>query len=478
MNKRRLVYIGTILVVALVTAGVMLLGQNVMERRAEGERVVFNLVDLDETVVDPELWGQNFPRQYDGYLGTADTERTRFGGSEAFSRLEADPNLETIFAGYGFALEFNEERGHYYTLFDQEESKRVTELDQPGSCLQCHASNTVAYYEAGVDAGAQPAPADAGFDDPRRLEAVLQGFRIVNAMPYEEANALVEHPVACIDCHDPDTMDLRVTRPGFILGIRELATSEDPVPHLPSMQEWREGDRAEPYDPNDLASRQEMRALVCGQCHVEYYFQGEDKQLVYPWDRGVAADEILAYYDETGYSDWEHAISGANVLKAQHPEFEMWSTGVHARSGVACADCHMPYQREGATKISNHQVRSPLLDPSSSCGVCHPYDEQELVARAEAIQVSTREVLDLAEVATVDLIERIAAAESAGATDAMLEEARGYQRTAQYYTDFVNAENSMGFHSPQEATRVLALALDAARQGAASVEAVMGQLEP
>ena len=476
--KRRLVYIGTIVVVALATAGVMLLGQNVMERRAEGERVVFNLVDLDETVVDPELWGQNFPRQYDGYLRTADTQRTRFGGSEAFSRLEADPNLETIFAGYGFALEFNEERGHYYTLFDQEESKRVTELDQPGSCLQCHASNTVAYYEAGVEAGAEPAPADAGFDDPRRLEAVLQGFRIVNALPYEDANALVEHPVACIDCHDPDTMDLRVTRPGFVLGIRELATSGDPVPHLPSMQEWREGDRAEPYDPNALASRQEMRALVCGQCHVEYYFQGEDKQLVYPWDGGVAADEILAYYDETGFSDWEHDISGADVLKAQHPEFEMWSSGVHARSGVACADCHMPYQREGATKISNHQVRSPLLDPAASCGVCHPYDEEELLARAEAIQVSTRQVLDLAEEATVDLIERIAAAEEAGATDAMLEEARGYQRTAQFYTDFVNAENSMGFHSPQEATRVLALALDAARHGAASVESVMGQLGP
>jgi nitrite reductase (cytochrome c-552) len=136
----------------------------------------------------------------------------------------------------------------------------------------------------------------------------------------------------------------------------------------------------------------------------------------------------------------------------------------------------MPYLREGAMKISNHQVRSPLLDPASSCGVCHPYDEEELVGRAEAIQVGTRQVLDLAEAATADLIERIAAAEEAGATDAMLEEARGFQRTAQFYTDFVNAENSMGFHSPQEATRVLALSLDAARQGVASIEAVMAEL--
>jgi nitrite reductase (cytochrome c-552) len=335
--KRTGLYVGLIVVVALVTAGVMLLGQSVMERRAEGERAVFNVVDLDETVVDPEVWGQNFPRQFDGYQRTVDMERTRFGGSEAFDKLQDDPNLSTMFAGYGFGIEFNEERGHIYTLFDQEESARVTELDQPGSCLQCHASNTVAYYEAGVEAGAPPVTPDVGFDDPRRVEAVLKGFAIVNALPYAEANELVEHPVSCIDCHDPRTMDLRVTKPGFLIGVQELAGSEDPLPHLPSIEEWREGDRAEPYDPNALASRQEMRTMVCGQCHVEYYFKGEDKQLTYPWDRGIRADEILGYYDEVGQVDWTHAISGAGVLKAQHPEFELWNTGVHARSGVADA---------------------------------------------------------------------------------------------------------------------------------------------
>jgi nitrite reductase (cytochrome c-552) len=474
--KRTGLYVGLIVVVALVTAGVMLLGQSVMERRAEGERAVFNVVDLDETVVDPEVWGQNFPRQFDGYQRTVDMERTRFGGSEAFDKLQDDPNLSTMFAGYGFGIEFNEERGHIYTLFDQEESARVTELDQPGSCLQCHASNTVAYYEAGVEAGAPPVTPDVGFDDPRRVEAVLKGFAVVNALPYAEANELVEHPVSCIDCHDPRTMDLRVTKPGFLIGVQELAGSEDPLPHLPSIEEWREGDRAEPYDPNALASRQEMRTMVCGQCHVEYYFKGEDKQLTYPWDRGIRADEILGYYDEVGQVDWTHAISGAGVLKAQHPEFELWNTGVHARSGVACADCHMPYRREGALKISDHQVRSPLLDASASCGVCHPYEEAELVARAEAQQVSTRQMLDLAENATVDLIERIAAAQEAGATDAQLEEARAFQRTAQWYTDFVNAENSMGFHSPQEAGRLLALALDAARRGSISIAEVTAKL--
>ena len=474
-GTRGWVYVAIIVVVALATAGVMALGQNVMERRAEGDRAVFEIVDLNENTVDPAEWGKNFPRQYDGYLRTVDTERTRFGGSEAFDKLDADPNLKTIFNGYGFALEFNEERGHAYTLADQEESKRITEIQQPGSCLQCHASNTVAYYEAGVAAGATPAD-DKPFTDPVRTPAVLKGFEVVNALPYEEANALVEHPVACIDCHDPETMNLRVTRPGFILGIRVLAASNESLPQFPSIERWRDGDRSVPYNPNDEASRQEMRTFVCGQCHVEYYFKGETKQLTYPWDNGINAEDIEKYYDAEGFSDWEHGITGAGVLKAQHPEFELWNTGIHARSGVACADCHMPYEREGALKYSDHHVRSPLLNISNACGNCHLYDEEEILARAETIQARTREMLDTAEVATVDLINAIAAAQKAGATSDQLAAAMDYQRKAQWRTDFVNAENSMGFHSPQETARLLVAAVDNARLGRIEVDKVMAEL--
>jgi nitrite reductase (cytochrome c-552) len=277
----------------------------------------------------------------------------------------------------------------------------------------------------------------------------------------------VEHPVACIDCHDPETMDLRITRPGFLDGIAKLAASDEDLPHLPSIAAWREGDREAPYDPNADASRQEMRAFVCGQCHVEYYFKGDGKLVTYPWDNGIHSEDIERYYDDVGWADWEHAISGAPALKAQHPEFEVWNTGVHARSGVTCADCHMPYERDGALKTSVHHVRSPLLDARSACGACHPYDEEELVARAERIQDRTKQLLDAAEAATVELIREIEAAEQDGATDAQLERPRALQRRAQWLTDFVNAENSLGFHSDQEQARNLARAVDFARRGVA-----------
>ncbi len=457
-------YVATILVVAAATAGVMLLGLNVVERRAEGERAVFELEELTEETVDPALWGRNFPRQYDSYRRTVDTERTRYGGSEAFSRLDADPRLLEIFAGYAFSLEYTEDRGHAYSLQDQKETRRVTEKEQPGSCIQCHASNTLAYYEAGVEAGAAPAD-DRPFTDPARLAAVFKGFEALCALPFEDAVERVEHPVSCIDCHDPETMDLRVTRPAFLNGIQELAASEQDLPHLPSIGRWRDGSRDEPYDPNRDASRQELRAMVCGQCHVEYYFAGEGKLVTYPWDEGVTSDAIERYYDDVGWTDWEHAVSGAPVLKAQHPEFELWSTGVHARSGVTCADCHMPYVREGAMKYSDHHVRSPLLNVPRACGTCHLYGEDEILARAQAIQDRTAELLDRAETATVELIRAIEAAAKAGATEEQLAAARDFQRKAQWRTDFVNAENSMGFHSPQEAARTLGLALDYARQG-------------
>jgi len=278
---------------------------------------------------------------------------------------------------------------------------------------------------------------------------LFKGFEKMNQMPYVEARKLVSHPVACIDCHDPKTMQLRITRPGFLEGIKALKASQG-VPN---------------YDPNVMASRQEMRAYVCGQCHVEYYFKGPEKRLVYPWAKGVDADKIMAYYDEIGFKDWVHKESGAPVLKAQHPEFETWSMGVHARSGVACADCHMPYMRVGGQKVSDHWVRSPLLNINRACQGCHKWDEKEIKARVEQIQDRFYAIRNQAMDALIALIGDIKAGKEAGRSDKELETARYLQRRAQFLLDFVEAENSTGFHAPQETMRILAESLDFSRQG-------------
>ena len=478
-GPRWAVYWITVLVVAAATAAVMFLRQNISERKTEAKETGFRLATITEETIDPKEWGKNFPRQYDGYIRTADNERTRFGGSEAIpqgdgtvsqavQKLDVDPLLKTIFAGYAFSIDYRERRGHAFMLGDQRETERVHKKPQPGACLQCHASNVVAYREVGLKQGAPGTLKDDLLSESGQAQLFL-GFNSVCGMKYEDATKLVGHPVSCLDCHSPETMKLRVTRPGFITGIRALAKSSEPVPHLPSIEQWRKGARSREYDPNSDASRQELRSMACGQCHVEYYFKGEGKVVTYPWHKGLRMDQEEAYYDEAGFSDWTHAESGAKVIKAQHPEFEMWSQGIHARSGVACADCHMPYVRQGAIKISDHQVRSPLLNVARSCQPCHPYGESEIQARVKTIQDRHHDLMQRAERAVVDLIEAIKAAKAAGASDEALEPARKFQRKAQWRTDWVNAENSMGFHAPQEGARVLGESIDYSRQGMVEV---------
>ena len=439
----------TALIVAVVAAiaagGIAALLINIFQRKTEGRNPFYRVVEINENTEDPAVWGKNFPAEYDGYKRTVDMVRTRYGGSEAEertptaadprsivarSKLEQDPRLKTMWAGYAFAVDFREERGHAYMLDDQTFTGRQLVTSQPGACLHCHASIVVPYRKLGDG-------------------DLTRGFDRMNAMSYADARKLVTHPIACIDCHNPLTMELRVTRPGFMEGIRALKASQG----------------IQNYDVNKDATRQEMRSYVCGQCHVEYYFKGKEKRLVYPWAKGIKIEEIQAYYDEIQQKDWIHADTGAPVLKAQHPEFEMWSQGIHARSGVACADCHMPYMREGALKISDHHVQSPLLNINRACQTCHKFPEDELRQRVEIIQDRTFKLRNQAMDALVDLIEDLKHAQSIGQNEVRLESARRYQRLAQFRLDFVEAENSNGFHAPQEAARILGESIDFSRKG-------------
>jgi nitrite reductase (cytochrome c-552) len=224
----------------------------------------------------------------------------------------------------------------------------------------------------------------------------------------------------------------------------------------------------------------ERIAGVGGQCHVEYYCSSK-MPLPVPGGNGLWVDAAEKYWDEakfadgTAFVDYTHKETKAPILKAQHPEFELWGQGVHARAGVSCSDCHMPYIRQGASKVSDHWVRSPLLNINRACQSCHRASESELAARVDSIQSKNFELLQRGGDAIVDLIDGILDARKAGASEGALEPAKLLQRRAQWRLDFIAAENSMGFHAPQEAARVLGEATDYARQGqVAALEARMG----
>lgn len=512
-RRRVLMLAGLLVAAAAVTFGVVGLLVTIFEHRQEARTPFVRLVEVDEVSTDPVPWGANWPYQFDTYRRTVDVTETRYGGSSAMpeSKLETQPWLRRLYAGYAFSIDYRERRGHAYMLYDQEVTERITKRPQTGACLHCHASIIPTYRRLGFEALGQDASAEALAAD-FHWPAVMKGFELMSAMDYASAHAELTktpdgtpgesqplfpggampdyestakqpdvssaygdseaHPVSCIDCHEPENMQIRVTRPGFIRGIAALASSDEPVPHLPSIERWREGDRRQPYDANRDASRQEMRAFVCGQCHVEYYCASKET-LFFPWDNGLKVEQIESLYDNhqfpdgTPFHDYVHGETGAMVYKAQHPEFELWSQGVHARSGVTCADCHMPYERQGAMKVSNHWVRSPLLNISQSCQTCHHVPEDELLDKVLTIQDRTAKLMERAANAMTDMLDAIREAQAAGIAKDALTEVLELQKKAQWRLDYISSENSVGFHADQEAARILGESIDYSRQAQA-----------
>lgn len=452
MRAGQIVPIAVAIVAAIGCIAIAYLLLNISQRKQEARNPIVRVVELTDDTADAEVWGQNFPQHYEDYLKTADMVQTLYGGSEAIPNVPTDedprdivsksklgtiPQLKRMWAGYAFSKDFREERGHAYMLEDQVYTERQ-KVGQPGTCINCHGST-------------YPAMKKLGDGD------IMVGFEKLNQMPYDEAHTHVTHAIACIDCHEAETMKLRVTRPAFMEGIAAVKALEG----------------IQNYEVNKDATRQEMRTYVCAQCHVEYYFKGETKRLTYPWDKGLTVDAMYEYYEDADFKDWTHAETGAPMLKAQHPEYELWTQGTHARHGVTCADCHMPYKRVGGTKVSEHKVQSPLLMTNNACATCHKKSDAEIVAWAESIQTRHRHGVELALDALVDLIDDIKAAKEAGATDEQLAAAQQFQRKASFYVDWVEAENSSGFHASQEAMRILVDSVDLSRKGQLAIRDAM-----
>jgi len=429
--KRSWLWIPLAFVVGAVLAGgLAALLTSIQTHKSEEAAASVRITPVGDKELDPAVWGQNFPRQYDSFMKTQiDGVATPYGGSDPFDRLERFPVLKRIWAGNAFSVDYNEERGHYYALIDQKQTKRQEVVKQPGACANCHAAEA-----------------------PLLIDSL--GWEALNSTPYKEIESQLHRGTSCRDCHDPKTMQLWISRPA-----------------LKNAMEERGIDLSK-------ATRQEMRTYVCAQCHVEYYFEGDKKLLSFPWSKGLRIENINEHYDEYGFKDWVHKETGAPMLKMQHPEFELFSTGLHYRSGVACADCHMPYVREGATKVSDHWLRSPLTNVNQACGACHREDEQALKDRVAVIQDNTAQLLRAAERALEAAIDVLAQAKALGFTDEQLKEAQNLHRQASMRYDFIMSENSTGFHSPQEAARVLANAIDLARQVQLAAERLVRTVQP
>jgi nitrite reductase (cytochrome c-552) len=403
---------GIILVLAIMVVALLVF----MKNQPLQKRGVAPIVDVKAMEPDSSQWGLNFPNQYTTLLKTeTNNTPTTYGGSQPFSKLEVDPRLVKLFAGYGFSIEYNEDRGHLNSVSDVRKIKRVNEKT-PATCYSCKSSDNPGLWDE-------------------------MGMAAYDKMLFSDMTPKINESIGCANCHEAGTMRLIVTNPALDEALKAQG------------KDWR------------TFTRQEMRTVVCANCHVEYYFAGEGKYLTFPWENGTRIEDIEAYYKTIEFTDWKHKESETPMIKMQHPDYELFTAGsTHYEAGVSCADCHMPYTRDGAVKFSTHDVHSPLLNPANSCGTCHT-DVTYVTDRVAEIQKQVSDTMIATEDAISQAIDAIAKAAADPKSDAkIVDEARQLHRSAQLRWDFIAAENSMGFHNPEEALRILASATDLARQ--------------
>jgi nitrite reductase (cytochrome c-552) len=406
-----------VVVLALIAASVTV-------RRSEVASI-FNNKKVEITGINPHsaVWGENYPREYETWKKTAKMDfKSKHLGNVQQNALEDRPDMVILWAGYAFSRDYKAPRGHFYAVEDVRATLRVGapgvegQKDlQPSTCWSCKSP-----------------------DVPRRIEEM--GAAEFYKSPWSSQGSQIVNPIGCADCHNPANMDLTITR----LALKEAFQ--------------RRG-----QEVGD-SSVQDMRSLVCAQCHVEYYFKGDGKYLTFPWDKGFTMEDMEAYYDEIGYADWTHALSKAPMLKAQHPDYELFKLGPHGEKGLSCADCHMPYISEGGLKYSDHHLVSPLLYVESTCQVCHRETKEALVnyvydRQDKLLQLRNRLEPELAK---AHILTKMAM--DAGATDEELKPVRALLRQAQWRWDFGVASHGASFHAPVETQRILAQGLDKAFQ--------------
>jgi nitrite reductase (cytochrome c-552) len=384
--------------------------------------------DLPADTFHSTAFEDEFPLQFQDYLRNMDVE-------PYVSKLTVDvePDLPILWSNLAFSKSYNYPRGHTYGLEDVLATPRIGDASI-GSCMTCKSTAVPTLLdEFGDDYWS------ASFNEelrPRVEELAAEGGD-------ERLGEYGHMAIGCADCHDPQTMDLRITRPSLLEALERQGTDIT------------------------QATKNDMRAYVCAQCHVEYYFDANTKQVTFPWDRGTRPEDMWEYKQEEAYAagfeaDWIHGVSGAPMLKAQHPEYELWSHGTHGEASVTCADCHMPYQRVDGRKISQHFWGSPLEDAEQSCRTCHAdRTSQQLTQRVRDIQERHLGAMEETQEISMRAHYYVNRLITAGADEDIIEECQQLVRKGQWFWDIIAAENSDGFHNPHGSMDAMRISSDA-----------------
>ncbi|WP_420340926.1 ammonia-forming nitrite reductase cytochrome c552 subunit [Vibrio mexicanus] len=376
----------------------------------------------EKGVMDPrnQAFEQDHPDQFHSWKATSESEQIE-------DALAGDPNMVILWAGYGFAKDYNKARGHYYALDDVRETLRTgAPMDEnsgpmPMACWSCKSPDVARVIEE------------------RGEDGYFEG-------KWSRLGDQIANPIGCSDCHDTRSE-------GFKNGEPALALTRPYVERAMTAI-------GKPFEEQ---SRLDQQASVCGQCHVEYYFTGPTKAVKFPWDMGTGVDEMEQYYDALGFKDWTHKVSKAPMLKAQHPEYETWRDGIHGKNNVVCADCHMPkVTKEDGTVYTDHKIGNPFDRFEDTCANCHTQSKTQMI---EIVSTRKSQVLNMKLTAEKQIVAahfEAGAAWDAGATEAEMKDILQDIRHAQWRWDYAIASHGVHMHAPEVALEVLGTAVDRA----------------
>ncbi len=431
-----LTVVSAIAIVALILLALSI-NKNKAEQKAMNAVAINSVAEIKEFESRSSEWSKYYPRQYNSYMQTNKSDKID-------DLLKKDPALVIMWAGYGFAKDYNAPRGHHYILEDNINTLRTggptddKTGPMPTPCWTCKSPDVPRYMNENSEM-------DFFTGKWARL-----GSEIVN-------------PIGCADCHNNETMELTLTRP-------HLVRAMDNEGSLPFAD----------------ATHQDKRSLVCAQCHSEYYFKktewtdksGNKKManvVTFPWDNGFTVEDMEKYYDDIDFKDWTHKISKAPMLKAQHPGYEIYITGAHGLNKVACADCHMPYTREGSVKYSSHNVGSPLENMANACMTCHRGTEQEL---RDTVARKLERKAELNSTATGVIGKAHLEAGKAwelGATKEEMQDILQDIRHAQWRWDYSIASHGSFFHAPEETLRILGSAINKGQEARLKLRIILAK---
>ena len=433
------------------------------------------------TQTDPAVCGGCHKNQFDT-MYTINWERQARSEKSLATGPSPNPAFDKLMAPHGFTREHNLPRSHAFALYDQlvvdrafggrfENKKGWQGLALPGGNVKLWDTIDDKFpgephkaFKPGTAAAANPVCLSCKTQD-HILDWAYLGDPVPGAKwsRTSKVNEMVKdlnHALNCFFCHDPHSAKPRVVRDGLIQALTR--------PEKDTL--WHRDPRAAKIDVKEMGLRGYTRKIAlldrydtnlqCGQCHVEYNCN-PGTELGTGAAIGMAdartnhfplknVNEIGKHYTDLKFRDFKHAITGAMLWKAQHPDVENYYGSKHQKAGVECSSCHMPKVKDKKTgkTFTSHWQTTPRHYVKETCLTCHSeWTEKQALYVIDGMKNKQQGKMRKAEYWLTRMVDKFEQAQAAGVDESVLNQVREKHFEAHIHWEWWAASNGGHFHN-------------------------------